>query len=306
MPRGGRDVFPLVPRRRVAGVPFGEHTSLRRGHGTDVAGSRPYVRGDPPSAIDWAGSARLSTARANDEFLVRERFADESPRVLVVCDRRPSMALYGPPFPWLDKRRALAAATRAIAVSAVAARSDVGYLDAARSLPQWQDAGRVQPHELERRQLEERFDAEEGSLRRLLELVRIRRADLPTGSFVFVLSDFLAEASSDTLARAAAERWELVPVVIQDPVWEQSFPLLPTVVLPIVDPLTGDVVEVRIREREARERRAANEERLRQLLGLFVRLGHDPVVLGDDAQTAVMRAFLTWAERRRIARRARR
>jgi len=306
VPRGRRDVFPLVPRRRVAGVPFGERTSLRRGHGTDVAGSRPYVRGDPPSAIDWAGSARLSTARANDEFLVRERFADESPRVLILCDHRPSMALYGPPFPWLDKRRALAAATRAIAVSAVAARSDVGYLDDARALPQWQDAGRVQPHELERRQLEERFHADEGSLRRLVELVRIRRADLPTGSFVFVLSDFLAETSSDALARAAGERWELVPVVIQDPVWEQSFPLLPTVVLPVLDPQTGDVAEVRMREREARERRAANEERLRRLLGLFVRLGHDPVVLGDDAPPAVMRAFLTWAERRRIARRARR
>jgi uncharacterized protein (DUF58 family) len=306
MARGRREVFPLVPRRRVAGVPFGERASLRRGHGTDVAGMRPYVRGDPVATIDWAASARLSTARGGDEFLVRERFADESPRVLIVCDHRPAMALYRPPFPWLDKRRALASAARAIAASAVAARSELGYLDAEYVRPRWTDAGRAQPLELERRQLERGFDAGEHSLRRLLEIVRTRRGDLPSGSFVFVLSDFLAPLPLEPLVRAAAERWELVPVVIQDPVWEQSFPLLPTVVLPLVDPETGDALDVRIHERDARLRREANEERLRQLLRRFRTLGHDPIVLGSHDSATVLRAFGAWAERRKMARRVRR
>ena len=49
--------------------------------------------------IDWAASARLSAARSEDAFIVRERFADESPRVVIVADRRPAMALCPPGLP---------------------------------------------------------------------------------------------------------------------------------------------------------------------------------------------------------------
>ena len=299
-------MFPLVPRRRVAGVPFGERPSLRRGRGTDVAGSRPYVPGDPLAAIDWATSARLSTARGADEFVVRERYADEAPRVLVVVDRSPTMALYGPPFPWLDKRRALAAATRSIAASAVAARSAFGYLDHTLTLPRWTESGRAAPQSLAERVEQGAFDAPRDSLGRLLELVRVRRADLPSGSFVFVLSDFLGSVPPDVVVRTAGERWELVPVVIQDPVWERSFPLLDGVVVPVVDPETGAVRDVRITARDASERKEANEARLRRLLHIFRRLGHDPVLINEHSPANVSRSFLAWAERRRITRRARR
>jgi len=83
--------FPLVPRRRVIGLAFGGMRSVRRGLGSDVAGSRPYRPGDNVDTIDWAASAKLSAARGEDEFIVREDFADESPRVVVVCDRRPTL-----------------------------------------------------------------------------------------------------------------------------------------------------------------------------------------------------------------------
>ena len=306
MARRRGDVFPLVPRRRVAGVPFGERPSLRRGRGTDVAGTRPYVPGDPLAAIDWAASARLSTAHGSDEFVVRERYADEAPRVLVLCDQSPTMALYGPPFPWLDKRRALTAATQAIAASAVAARSDLGYLDHTLTLPRWAESSRAVPRSFAERLERGAFDAPPDSLGRLLELVRIRRADLPSGSFVFVLSDFLGRLPSEVLARAAGERWELVPVVIQDPFWERSFPLLDGVVVPVADPGTGEVRDVRITAREARKRREANEARLERLLRMFRGLGHDPVLLDDHSPATIARSFLAWAERRRLARRARR
>src|SRR5277367_6416616 len=122
-------VFPLIPRYRVAGLPLGGRASLRRGHGSDVAGSRAYVRGDPVSTIDWRASARASTARNRDEFIVRERYAEEAPRVVVVCDRRPSMSQYAPPFPWLAKPAAIEAAIAAIVASAQAVNSSVAYLD---------------------------------------------------------------------------------------------------------------------------------------------------------------------------------
>ena len=65
--------FPLIPRRRVLGLPFGGLHSARRGTGADVAGSRPYRPGDDVKRIDWYASARLSLARGSDEFVVRDQ-----------------------------------------------------------------------------------------------------------------------------------------------------------------------------------------------------------------------------------------
>src|SRR5947208_17129470 len=121
--------FPLTPRRRLIGLSFGGMRSARRGRGSDVAGSRPYRPGDDIDAIDWAASARLSSARGTDEFIVREHYAEEAPRVVVFCDRRPAMAATREPLPWLDKARVLDVAAKLISDSAVAARSFIGYLD---------------------------------------------------------------------------------------------------------------------------------------------------------------------------------
>src|SRR5438105_15904492 len=104
-------VFTLVPRRRLIGLSFGGMHSARRGLGSGVAGSRPYRPGDDVDAIDWPASARLSSARGTDEFIVRERFADEAPRVIVVSDRRPQMALFPAPLPWLRKDEAMKVVT---------------------------------------------------------------------------------------------------------------------------------------------------------------------------------------------------
>src|SRR5947208_8772542 len=87
-------VVPLTPRRRLIGLSFGGMRSARRGAGSDVAGSRVYRPGDDIDTIDWAASARLSAARGTDEFIVRERFAEEAPRVVIIADRRPEMSLF--------------------------------------------------------------------------------------------------------------------------------------------------------------------------------------------------------------------
>ena len=121
--------FPLVPRRRFVGVSFGRRRSLRRGQGDEVVGSRPYRPGDHVAWIDWAASARLSAARGTDEFVVREYLAQEAPRAAILVDRRPSLGLFGPESPWLDKPAAVLSAAEAIAASAVDALGEVAYLD---------------------------------------------------------------------------------------------------------------------------------------------------------------------------------
>ena len=65
--------FPLVARGRIVGLSFGAMRSSRRGTGSDTAGSREYVPGDSVADIDWSASARLSSARGGNEFIVRVR-----------------------------------------------------------------------------------------------------------------------------------------------------------------------------------------------------------------------------------------
>jgi len=253
------------------------------------------VPGDPVAAIDWYASARVSSARASEEFLVRERFADEAPAVVVVRDRRPEMALYAAPLPWLSKPMAAEAAQRAIVASARAARADVGYVDGS----EWLGAGgRGQYRRAEERSSGLAFDAPPDGLERALRVLLRHRAGLAAGAFVFLLSDFLAPPSSDTWRRLRSLRWDVVPVVIQDPVFEQSFPVLPHVVVPVADPATGRVREVRLRRSTSAELRRRHERRLADLLRDLRRRGHDPVLLGTSDPVEVLAAFLAWAGRR--------
>ncbi|MGE5689357.1 MAG: DUF58 domain-containing protein [Pseudomonadota bacterium] len=306
MPASARRTFPLVPRRRLVGIPFGEQRSARRGTGSDVAGSRPYEPGDPVSTIDWYASARLSAARGRDEFVVQTRFADEAPRVAVVVDRRPAMSLYAPALPWLSKPAAVGAAVRTIGASAAAARAELGYLDLADGRPYWLAPGsRAQSRLMERRAADATFGGPEDAVARSLEFLLHRSRDLPTGAFVFVVSDFLRPPPVGLWLRALKARWDPVPVVVQDPTWEASFPAVGGVTVPVLDPADGVVREVRLRQGEARGRRRAHEERRRRLLAGFARIGVDPVLVDGDEEHAVAHAFVRWAERRRRARRVR-
>ena len=198
-----RRTFPLVPRRRLTGLPFGDLPSRRRGPGSDVIGSRPYEPGDPVSTIDWFATARLSAASGGDEFVVRDRAADEAPRVAVVVDRRPAMGLYPAPLPWLAKRDALREAVASIVASAAAARADIAALDYADGEAWWLPPGRRDRPWLvaERQGGETPFDAPEDTIERALAFLRLHRTDLPGGSFVFVLSDLLAPVVAGGVAR---------------------------------------------------------------------------------------------------------
>lgn len=142
-------VFPLIPRRRVIGLAFGGVRSARRGVGSDVASTREYRPGDDVGWMDWAASARLSAARGSDEFIVRERFADEAPRVVVLTDRRLSMSIPASRLRALDKPSAILTAIELIGASAMAARSLTGYLDYADGEPYWRPPRtevRAEPH----------------------------------------------------------------------------------------------------------------------------------------------------------------
>lgn len=298
--------FPLIPRGRVVGLSFGTMRSYRRGAGSDVAGSRPYQVGDDIHAIDWAASARLSSARQRDEFVVRERFAEEAPRVVVVCDRRPEMALHRPPLPWLDKARAMRNTVELILQSAALVGGFVGYLDYAEGEPYWiaPQGGRHLWELREERLGSDVFDAPPGSVgEAIVQLTEHTRAVTP-GSFVFVLSDFLDPPGEEAWLRAFEQRLDVVPVVIQDPTWEQSFPDVSGIVVPLRDPRSGRTMDVRVTRREAAARRREHAERRARLFESFERLGLDPVSVSSAEPVELLPAFLDWADLRRLRRAA--
>jgi uncharacterized protein (DUF58 family) len=306
MSAGAGRPFALVPQRRFAGVQFGERRSPRRGQGDEVVGARPYRPGDLTAWIDWKASARLSAAAGTDEFVVREFLAEQAPRVVVIRDRRPAMALYGGELPWLDKRVAADEAVAQIALAASAERAELAYADHGGGRPFWlAPRGQGFREILRRRQRDADFGGPGDALRRSLEVLFRHATLFPVGSFVFVVSDFLTPVPARTWVRLRSLRWDVAPVLVQDPVWEQSFPDVGGVVLPVADPSTGAVEDAWIAPRAARARKAANRARLETIRGGFARLGFDPVLLSSSRPDDVATAFHAWAERRRRLRRKR-
>ena len=253
-------VVPLLPRRRVVGLPFGDTRSVRRGGYTDPVGSRLYQPGDDLRLIDRHATARLSSVGDGDVLIVREHLAEERVGVGLIVDRSPTMALHPPGLPWLHKPAVVAEVDRVITASARRKRSELVRLDGF-------------PPTLPPRRL--------GS-----------------GSIVFLVSDFLEFPGDDAWADAALRSWDVVPVIVQDRLWERSFPDIGGVTLPLAD-VGGTVRAVRLSAAEAAARREANEGRFTEIVGRLEDLGLEPVVLDTADPDAIFDAFLGWADSRR-------
>jgi uncharacterized protein (DUF58 family) len=296
-----RQTFPLIGLRRGVGSFGRTRRSTHRGSGYEMASSRPYQRGDNMRSIDWNASARLSSARDSDEFIVREQFAEESPRAVVLVDRRPAMGLYPAPLPWLRKPEAVAVAGRMVVDSVLAAQGLLGYLDLADpQAPHWVpprrriDAPLIRDRELKRAV----WTAPADNLTRGIQHLVRASGEVPRGTFVFILSDFLGPVPSAAVWRMAGSLgWDVVPVIVQDPRWEQSFPDVGGIVLPLATP-GGRLMPVRLTRREAVERRAAHEARLAALLEGFAAVELDAVLLSSEDPLDVLAAFLRWHDQR--------
>ena len=299
--------FPLLPRRRVGGLVFGAMRSRSRGLGTDLAGARPYRPGDDVRRIDWRASARLSLARGGDEFVVREHLTEEATHVVVMIDRSPTMELYPPELPWLCKPAAIREAGAMIVESALRAACSVGFLDDAltddeggngrAAVAPWAGAGARTEHWRIREEERPRPSsaAPRASLEALLaRLVREERPP-PSGTFVFLLSDFLDFGGGDVWQEALDLGLDLVPVIIQDPDWEQSFPEVVGSVLPLADPASGQLVDVYMSRAEVRSRREENGERLRSILRRLEGLGLDWALVSSHDRGRVLKSFVDWA-----------
>jgi uncharacterized protein (DUF58 family) len=236
--------------------------SVRRGGRWDTVTSRPYRAGDDLRLIDHRASARLSAARGSDELIVREHFAEEAAAVVVAAAGHASMSLYPDGLPWLHKPQVVETAWELVSSSAHRARSPVDRIE----------------QELE---------------------TLLRSLQGPPGTFVFAISDFLHPVPSEVWAELIARRFDPVPVVVQDPVWEQSFPEVAGVVLPVEILEARRSRPVRLTTAEVDSLRAAHEARYAQLMDDMVQLGLEPIVLESDDPDHIFQRFVAWSEGRR-------
>ena len=134
-----------------------------------------------------------------------------------------------------------------------------------------------------------------------LEFLGEHRRDLPTQAFVFVLSDFLVPPDLRVWQGALEHRWELVPVVIQDPVWERSFPEVGGISDLVRRPARAAAsYPVYVTEKEAaacatRTRRAGTDSSRD-----FRSLGCEPVAVHTHDLGEMLGAFLRWADLRQM------
>jgi len=299
----GAPTFPLVSRRRLHGLAFGAMHGARRGTGSDVSGSRAYVPGDNPDRIDWAASARASAARNTEEFIVREHFADEAPRAVSIVDRGRAMAISAPELPWLDKAAAAEVAASIIAASVTEARGLVGLLEFGLDpdTVSWSPPTSSGDRTPESQPLPRLADGEPAAgAAGALDFLALHRRAVPSASFVFVLSDFLEPVPLESWEDAVDRGWDVVPVVIQDPVWEQSFPDIDGIVVPL-GTSAGRTRLVRLRRGESAAWREAHEERRRALLAGLGSLGLEPVLIGSAGIEDVFESFASWTAERQSA-----
>jgi uncharacterized protein (DUF58 family) len=236
----------LIVRRRLDGLLHGEYMGLVPGHGTEKGETRLYAPGDDVRNIDWNVTARMTDPH------VRETIADRELECWVLADDSPS----------LDFGTALCE-KRDLAVSAAAA---VGFLThrtgnrigAVLAAP---DGHQIVPakggkdhlmsvlHRLVTAARHPRGTTDLGGALDMLGGIARRRG------LVAVVSDFLEppETWKPQLGRAAV-RHETLCIEIVDPREVE----LPSVgVLSLVDPRSGELLEIQTSNPKVRERYAA-------------------------------------------------
>jgi uncharacterized protein (DUF58 family) len=238
--------------RRVGGVSAGEHRGAGVGSGTELAQLRPYQPGDDVRQIDPSATARTGVPH------VRQQVPERLLTTWLAVDVSPSMA-----FGTADRLKSDVADGVADVLGAIAVRRGgrVGLLTfggpEARLLPPRGGRGA----RVGLRQALAEGVAPDGTEGESLAgaLVRAGRLARPR-SLIVVVSDFAGPSDWSRPLAALCARHTVMAVEVFDP-RERELPAVGR--LAMVDPESGERVEVDTADRRLRERfaRAASEER---------------------------------------------
>jgi uncharacterized protein (DUF58 family) len=241
----------IASRRLVDEQLAGQYHSVFKGRGLVFSDVRPYYAGDDVRAIDWNITARMNAPHV-------KQFVEERDRTVNIMVDASASGYFG--SRGTTKRELAAELAAVVAFSAIKNNDRVGLYIVTDKVERYVPPKKGRRHVL--RVIGEILAFEPTS----------RGTDLAKGldflgkvarrrSVVFLVSDFLSDGWERAM-RITAQRHELVPVVVGDPM-EQALPRVGLVVFEDLE--TGDVVEVdtssRARDEFARKARRAAELR---------------------------------------------
>ncbi len=222
---------------------------------------------------------------------------------MIVCDRRPEMACYGPPLPWLDKPRGDAHDRRARPRERGGGRRlrRLSRLRGRRPALAAAEGGAQADRDSRRAPVVVRVRRPAGLARAVDRSPRVAPACGHPRYLRLRASPTSSRSPSNELWLAAVEhRWDIVPVVIQDPTWEQSFPDVSGIVVPLARS-TDRSADAGSAPREG-GRAAKGAQRKRacgRVLETFRLLDIDPVVVSSSDRSEILSTFLVWSDLRR-------
>ncbi len=247
----------------------GEYHSVFKGRGMEFDEVREYVPGDDVRSIDWN-----VTARMGHPFI--KRFCEERELTIIFLVDISGSMCFGSGT--RSKAEIAAELTCLLALSAIKNQDKVGMILFSDRIERYipPRKGRTAAMRLVREVLaaeETRQPTDIGAALRFLNKTQKRRA------VVFLVSDFQSEGYESEL-RVTARRHDLIACPICDP---RELALVNAGLLEIVDPETGELIEIDTGSRKIREyfrQKAGNDEN--ELDTKLKRLKTDSLKLSTD------------------------
>lgn len=244
----------LISRRIVQGGMAGAYQSVFKGQGLSFASVRPYMPGDDVRTIDWKVTARTGVPH------IKEYEEERELTVMLVIDGSPSV-FFGTRDRQKRDHAAELGATIAYAANSNNDRSGlIVFSDhVEHHIPPAKGSKHIMRMILDIVTLETKGQGSD-----LAQALRTINRTLPTGTLVFLLSDFMMPSESYSRELAVTSRqYETIAIVLSDPIEDE----MPDVgVIALRDAETNEVRWVdtssaRWRQEFHQKRRAMIEQR---------------------------------------------
>ncbi|NEL54396.1 DUF58 domain-containing protein [Modestobacter sp. CPCC 205119] len=262
----------LTVRRRLDGLLQGDHLGLVPGSGSESGDSRQYTPGDDVRRMDWHVTARTRTPH------VRTTIADRELETWAVVDLSASLD-FGTAD--CEKRDLAIAGLAAVSHLTVRAGNRLGaVVTTGERVDRYPAApGRMAADRL-LRQVVATPRAAGGRRGDLAEAIETLRRPPRRRGLVVVVSDFLGDSDWERPLRGLSARHELLAIEVVDP---RELELPDVGMLTVVDPESGQTLEVPTGNAEFRRRFAAGAAaQRRQIAATLRRCGAGHLQLRTD------------------------
>ena len=258
--------------RRLDGLLHGDHKGLVPGHGSELGETRRYEPGDDIRRIDWNVTARLSEAH------IRQTVAERELETWVIVDNG---ARLGMGSSGREKRELALAATASIGFLTQRDGNRIGGILTGPSGEQVIAPRGSRKHLMHLlHQVAATRSAEGSGVTNLEATLRRIGTVAKRRGMVAVISDFRVQDGWEDAIAILARKHDVIAFEIVDPLEME----LPNVgLLPVIDPGTGQLIEVPTHKAKVRQAYAeAALARREQISGTFRRHGIDHIELRTD------------------------